>query len=127
MVALEEVIKGGIQAYKFAKPEIKKAVDYVYAQSPKKDYLIFAYTYFDGATPCVQNFVFYNDEKELMSYFTFESYIKLERGVYEVIDGAGGPTVNKVSLSEFTKPILNEGYQDVLLEDVKKFFKNGMT
>ena len=117
-------VKVNLKNLVFEEDGIKNKYFNYYAESPKKDYLLYAYTYFDGATPCIQNFVFYNSEKELLSYFSFDNYIKLERGVYEVIEGVGGPTVNKVSLTEFTKPILNEGYQDVLLEDVKKFFKN---
>lgn len=95
-----------------------------YLESPKKEFLLYAYTYFDGPNPCVQNFVFYDDEEKLLSNFTFENYVKLDKGVYEIIDGSGGPTVNKVALSECKKPILNDGYQDVLLADVKKFFDN---
>jgi len=117
-------VKVSLKNLVFEEDGIKNKLFSYYAESPKKDYLIYAYTYYDGAMACVQNFVFYNNEKALLSYFSFENYIKLESGVYEVIEGAGGPTVNKVSLTEFTKPILNEGYQDVLLEDVKTFFKN---
>ncbi len=89
-----------------------------------KEYCVATYSFYDASNLIVLPVVFYNDEKKLLSCFSFENFVKLDAGVYEILEGAGGPSINKVLLTECTKPLLNDDYQDALIKDITKFFGN---
>ena len=69
-------------------------------------------------------FIFYNDYKDIEDLYKQSSIDDLKPQAYQCLMSHSGPYFSKVSLSEVTRPELEDGFQDTLAEDMNTFFKN---
>ena len=91
---------------------------------PDNKFFVYSFNFLDINTLQQSLFVFFNKEEDILSMFSVEGYAKLEQGTYEIIESAFGPVFNKMSATDSIKPVLDDNFQNEIIEDIERFFKS---